>query len=458
MGQELLSRREVLSGLVATGASAARSHPRYNVLFLMSDEHSPHAAGFLGSRIVKTPALDSLARSGTAFSAAYCQNPICVPSRASFVTGRMPSNVGVFGNEGGLRSDVTTLADVFNQAGYQTGWFGKTHWGGDPRFKAGPGNADREALRRRGGKDLKIGRLPEEATVAPWPAAAEVDTVTKEEAVKFLQENRNRPFFAGVSFIKPHFPFIVQENYYRIYKDIADVPRVTQKMIDELPAVSKQEREKYGFAKLTEQQIRKARAVYFGMVTYIDDLVGEILKEVDRLGLRENTIILYIADHGELAGEHGLWYKNSFYEASVRVPFVWSFPKAIPQGKMIGAPVMNMDIFPTLCDLCGIPKPAGLEGQSLLPLMSGKEDGSRRYALSENFRGRSASRMIRTDRWKYCYFHEDREQLFDMRNDREEVNNLAGAPEHRELVASLRSRALAGWVRRDQAERSRKKK
>jgi len=424
----------------------------------MSDEHSPHAAGFLGSRMVKTPALDALARSGTAFGAAYCQNPICVPSRASFVTGRMASNVGVFGNDGSLDPKVTTMADVFNEAGYKTAWFGKTHWGGNPRFQTGSGKNTQEAARRRGGKELEIGRLPEEATVAPWPVSAEVDTITKEEAVDFLKQNRNRPFFAGVSFVKPHFPFIVQEQYYRMYKDIADVPRVTQKMLDDLPLVSKQEREKYGFAKLTSEQIRKARAVYFGMVSYIDDLAGEILKTVDQLGLRNNTIILYTADHGELAGEHGLWYKNSFYEAAVRVPFVWSFPPAIPRGKMIHAPVMNMDIFPTLCELCGLTKPEGLEGRSLLPLMTGAEDGGSRYALSENYRNRSASRMIRTPQWKYCYFDQDREQLFDMRADREEENNLAGRPEHRELMASLRARALEGWRRQGQEARPKKKK
>ncbi len=459
MSRPLLSRREVLGGLVTLPARAAApaKGTRYNVLFLMSDEHSPHAAGFLGSRIVKTPALDSLARSGTAFSAAYCQNPICVPSRASFVTGRMPSNVGVYGNDGGLDPKATTMADVFNAAGYKTAWFGKTHWGGNPRFQTGSGKNTQEAERRRGGKRVEIGRLPEEATVAPWPVTAEVDTITKEEAVEFLKQNRNQPFFAGVSFVKPHFPFIVQEQYYRMYKDVADAPRVTQKMLDELPAVSKQEREKYGFAKLTEAQIRKARAVYFGMVSYIDDLVGEILKTVDQLGLRNNTIILYTADHGELAGEHGLWYKNSFYEAAVSVPFVWSFPPAIPRGKMIHAPVMNMDIFPTLCELCGLPKPEGLEGRSLLPLMTGAEDGSRRYALSENYRNRSASRMIRTPQWKYCYFDQDREQLFDMRTDRAEEKNLAGRPEHRELVASLRARALEGWKKPAGGNRSRKK-
>jgi choline-sulfatase len=447
-----VNRREfLLSSTAAVTAPAAR---RPNVLFLMSDEHSPHAAGWLGNRIVRTPALDSLAAAGVTFGSAYCQNPICVPSRASFATGRMPSNVGVFGNDGGLRPDAVTLADVFREAGYTTAWFGKTHWGGNPRFQIQPG-------RDAGAKDPEGGprsRLPEDARVSSLPLSAEVDTLAQQQTISFLKEHGGKPFFAGCSFIKPHFPFLVQDKYYQLYKDIVDVPEVTQEMLDELPQVSRLEREKYGFARLTPEQIRKARAIYFGMVTYIDELLGGILRTVDDLGLRRNTIILYTADHGELAGEHGLWYKNSFYEASVRVPHVWSFPGTLPAGRTLDSPVMNMEIFPTLCGLCGLKPPPGLEGRSWLPLLDGKEDGSQRRALSENFRAGWASRMIRAGRWKYCYFHDDREQLFDLVNDPREVRNVVSRPEHRDLVASLKRQALEGWNREEYFSRSGRKK
>jgi arylsulfatase A-like enzyme len=146
-----------------------------------------------------------------------------------------------------------------------------------------------------------------------------------------------------------------------------------------------------------------------------------------------------------LAGEHGLWYKNSFYEASARIPHIWSFPGRLPKGRTISAPTMNMDIFPTLCDLCGLEQPAALEGASLLPLVDGKDKGSGRYALSENFRGGWASRMIRSGKWKHCYFHKDREQLFDVEADPAETVNLAAHPQHRQLAAELKGRALAGW-------------
>lgn len=433
------TRREFLA---MTAATAAAPVERPNVLFLMSDEHSPHAARWMGSRIVETPALDSLAREGVAFTSAYCQNPICVPSRASFVTGRMPSNVGVFGNDGGLKPEAPTLADIFRKGGYTTAWFGKTHWGGNPRFDIQPG---RDAGAREG-HETGRSRLPQDAKITGEAIEDEVDALAQRQILAFLKEHREKPFFAGVSFIKPHFPFIVQEEYYRRYKEIAGVPEVTERMIEDLPRMSRAERDKYGFASLTPEQIRRARAVYFGMVTFIDELVGGILKQLEALGLRRKTIVLYTADHGELAGEHGLWYKNSFYEAAVRVPHIWSIPGRVKE-KVVTAPTMNMDIFPTLCELCGLEKPAGLEGASLLPLIDGKDRGTERIALSENFRGGWASRMIRKGRYKYSYFHEDREHLFDLEKDPEERTNLAGEPGHARVLADMKASALAGWNR-----------
>ncbi|MFB3829571.1 MAG: sulfatase [Bryobacteraceae bacterium] len=439
--QTPITRRSFVQSLAAAPALDAPAEG-CNILFLMSDEHSPHAAGWLGNKLVRTPAIDSLARAGTAFTASYCQNPVCVPSRASLLTSRMASNVGVFGNDGGLFADAPKMGTVFRNAGYAVGWMGKTHWGGESGFDVTHGSDD---ATDRPDRRKQWTRQPEDAGVADWPVSQEPDTIAKNHALRFLEQNRNRRFFAGLSFRKPHFPFAVQEEFYRLYKGRGDAPKVTPQMIEDLPLVSKKERETYGFAKLNEAQIIKAREVYFGMVTYMDSLVGEVLKKLDGLGLREKTIILYTADHGELAGEHGLWYKNSFYEASVRIPMVWSFPRQIPRGKQIHAPVMNMDIFPTLCELCGVSAPGGLEGRSLLPLIRGVEDGSRRYALAESFRGGFASRMIRSGEWKYCYYHEDREQLFNLRNDPEETVNLVNRPEHRELAASLKKRALEGW-------------
>jgi choline-sulfatase len=185
--------------------------------------------------------------------------------------------------------------------------------------------------------------------------------------------------------------------------------------------------------------------MYYGMVTYVDDEYSRILKKLDDLGLRENTIIIYIADHGEMLGDRGIWYKNSFYDGSASVPFIWSFPKELPQGKVVTTPAMNMDIFPTLCDLCKLPKPSGLEGSSLVPVMKGGDDGNARFALSENYRDGFAGRMIRTAKYKYFFYNNGEEFLYDMQADPREEVNLAKKSEFSQVVQSLKAQAVVGW-------------
>jgi choline-sulfatase len=428
---------------VATGAAT----PGYNVLFLISDEHTPRVLGCYGDALVKTPALDSLAAKGVRFTAAYCQNPICVPSRVSFVSGRMPCHLKAFGfrnTDNQTYQGITTLADVFNEAGYKTAWLGKTHWG-NPRFvevldvKKKPGAGDDG----EGGPE----RLPQDAKIANWPVEKNPEHLTVDAAISFLDRNKDKRFFLGVSLVRPHFPFIIQEKYYNLYKDKVTAPRAPENLIKDLPAVSKEERKRYKHAKATDADTLRAKAMYYGMVTYVDEEYGRILKKLDELGLRENTIIIYTADHGEMLGERGIWYKNSFYDGSASIPFIWSFPKELQQGKVVSAPAMNMDIFPTLCDLCKLPKPNGLEGSSLVPLMKGSDDGNGRLALSENFRDGFAGRMIRTAKYKYFFYNNGEEYLYDMQADPGEEVNLAKKPEFVQLAHELKPKASIGWTR-----------
>jgi len=417
----------------------------YNVILLMTDEHNPRIIGCYGDALVKTPTLDGLAARGVRFTSAYCQNPICVPSRVSLVSGRMPSHLQTFGNTANQKyENITTLADVFVKAGYQTAWFGKTHWG-DPRFqKTGEGAKNKRVAKAE--QDESFGRLPQESQVSKWPVEKNPEHLTAGEALAFLEQNKARKFFMGVSFTKPHFPFTIQQQYYDLYRGKVSPPRATPELIEELPAVSKQERAKYKHAEATTEDIMRAKAIYYGMVNYVDEELGRILKKLDEMGLRDKTIILYTADHGEMLGDRGIWYKNSFYDGSAGIPFIWSFPKALPQGKVVSAPAMNMDIFPTLCDLCNLPKPAGLEGKSLVPLMKGTEDGRDRYALSENYRGGFAGRMIRTAKWKYSFYTNGEEYLYDMQADPNEENNLIKNPAHRKTADELKQRASEGWI------------
>ncbi len=426
--------------------AAAESAPRYNVLLLMSDEHNPRVLRCAGDPLVQTPHFDSLAARGVRFTAAYCQNPICVPSRVSLVSGRMPSNLATFGNTANQKyGGITTLADAFNTAGYHTAWFGKTHWG-EPRFQD-YGRGKNLAADAAADADETLSRLPQDSFVSPWPAEKNPEHVTADQALAFLDDHKTKPFFLGVSFVKPHFPFTIQQKYYDLYAGKVAPPRAGENLITGLPAISKQEREKYNHAGATEADILRTKAIYYGMVTYVDEEFGRILQKLDALGLRENTIILYTADHGEMLGDRGLWYKNSFYDGSATIPFIWSFPKALPSGRVVATPAMNMDVFPTLMDLCALPKPAGLEGTSLLPVMLDTDSGAQRVALSENFRGNFAGRMIRTARWKYFFYTGGEEFLYDLAADPGEETNLAARPEHRALADDLKAKASVGWVR-----------
>ena len=435
----------ILPALAAFAAEPVPTRRAPNVLILMSDEHNPRILGCAGDPLVRTPTLDGLAAAGVRFSAAYCQNPICVPSRVSLVSGRMPSNLATFGNTANQRyQGITTLPDVFNAAGYRTAWFGKTHWG-EPRFQDYGGGR-----RLAGGKAVEseetLSRLPQDSFISDWPVEQNPEHLTANQALDFLSANRDRPFVLGVSFVKPHFPFTIQQRYHDLYAGKVAPPRAGEKLIATLPSISRQEREKYGHAQATEADILRTKAIYYGMVTYVDEEFGRILRRLDELGLRDDTIIVYTADHGEMLGDRGLWYKNSFYDGSATIPFIWSYPRLIPRGRVVATPAMNLDVFPTLCALAGLPAPAGLEGSSLLPVMRGEVDGRDRIALSENYRGNFAGRMLRTDRWKYFFYTGGEEYLYDLAADPGEENNLAADPAHGALVAELKARASAGWV------------
>ncbi len=427
-----------------SGQPAAAAGGKFNVLVLMTDEHNAAITGCYGDPVVRTPTLDALAASGVRFTAAYCQNPICVPSRVSLVSGRMPSNLHQFGNANTQKYEgVTTLADLFITAGYEAAWFGKTHWG-NPRFPRTGESDQRQGFEK---VERTFGRLPQDSAVSTWPVEQNTDHITANEALDFLEKNRDRKFFLGVSFVKPHFPFTIQPKYHEMYRGRVGLPpRATDRHIAELPAISRKERATYRHAEASEAEIVRARELYYGMVTYVDEEFGRIVRKLEELGLRDDTIIVYTADHGEMLGERGIWYKNAFQEGSVRIPFIWTFPKRLPQGRVVAAPAMNMDIFPTLAELCGLPAPAGLEGSSLVPVMTGRDDGNGRRALSENFRSGFAGRMIRTARWKYFFYRDGEEFLYDMENDPDEETNLAQDPRHRATAAEMRKEASAGWV------------
>tara|TARA_B100001093_G_scaffold206444_1_gene198433 strand:+ start:1194 stop:2600 length:1407 start_codon:yes stop_codon:yes gene_type:complete len=445
------------SSLFADSRKAStKNSKKPNVLFLMSDEHDPKVLGCYGDSLIESTHLDQLAKQGHLFSSAYCQNPICVPSRASIVTGRFPSKVGVFGNaaekEKKINGEPVTLGNVFRDAGYRTEWLGKEHWGGDNEGlgfgqKNVAVNRDIKASKKFRSLRKKVGRLPQNADIYDFSTDLDEDSIVADHAIQFLSNESEQPFFLGVSFRKPHFPFLVHNKYYDAYKDKVPLPRVTQGMIDDLPTQNLKHREKYKVHEMSDSQTQKARDIYYGMIGFIDDQVGRILSKLDECGLREDTIIVYISDHGEMAGEHGLWYKNAFYEASAAVPMIWSYPKVLDQNKKHSAHTMLLDVFPTLCDLCSISKPDVLEGKSLLPILKGNEDGAERVAISETYSNpKVPGRMVRKKDFKYIYFTDGKRQLFNISKDPAEEFNLVKNPEYKEIVHELHEICLKDFI------------
>ena len=411
-----------------------------NVLWLMSDEHNANVASFAGHPLVQTPAMDAIAAVGTRFDASYCPNPICVPARRAFHAGRMGSNINA--------GNYIAMGAHFKSHGFKTAWFGKQHWDmlANPFDEVGVdcGKLSKQKFKAAGIPWNEGTRRIEDAAVINSPVEFNQDFLAADQAIGFLQANRNSRFFCGVSMVKPHFPFMIQDQYYDLYaNEVISVPQVSQAMVDDLSMAMKIDRSRFGFAALTDDQIRFATKIYYGMVKFVDDQIARVMAMLNTMGLSDNTIVVYMADHGEMLGDHGVWYKNTFLEGSARVPTIVYMPGMDPN--VVQCPTNTIDLYPTLCDLCEIPSPIHLEGHSLVPLMDGSDSGINREAFSENNRHGVAARMIRTNDFKYCYYEDGQEQLYDMLLDPHEEVNLASNPLYAATKDDLRTRALAGW-------------
>ncbi|NLR93952.1 sulfatase family protein [Flammeovirga agarivorans] len=432
-----------------------------NVLVIMTDEHNADVLGVTGNKIIQTPNLDKLASTGVYFDNTYCQNPVCTPSRASFIMGRLPSNVNVFGNDADhkdkqyLKDQGPSLAHTLKAAGYEAEWMGKQHWGCSNQDLGFGDKGDAVELeqktRSKPAKMMrkKIGRLPQNAEVSNYPKENDDDFVTADHAIDYIKNAKeDQPFFLGVSFRKPHFPFEVQQEYFDLYEGKLSAPEVTSSMIEDLPKNTKREYYRFKLDQMTPHQTQRALEMYYGMVTYIDEQIGRVINTLEEKGLRDNTIIVYLTDHGDMCGVKGCWYKNSYYEGSAKVPMIISYPKHFPKNKIEKADVNNMDIYPTICELAGIKTPEVIEGETLVALVNGKQDASERFAISESYRSSYGSRMVKKGAWKYCHYEDSKDQLFNLEIDPKEMYNVIDDPKNKMIVAELKKLALKDFVKR----------
>jgi uncharacterized sulfatase len=414
------------------GNSPQPATSRPNVLFIMMDDMNT-SLGCYGSAMVKSPNIDSLASRGVRFDRAYSQFALCNPSRTSLLSGRRPDTTGVLRNNADPRmklKDALFMPEYFHQLGYFTARVGKIAHDKQPNSVSFDVSESHEQL---GGID----NSQQPACRDRWWCATgnkdedEPDGRVARRVIDLLEKSREKPFFIAAGFALPHSPWYAPRKYFDLYPpDAIQLP--------EEPAG----------AKVDEQEIREARAAYFASVSFIDAQIGLMLKALDRLGLREQTIVVLTSDHGYLLGEHGgIVDKKALFEDVVRVPLIVSAPGKA-QGVACPRIVELVDLYPSLAALCELPPPAGMEGISFVPLLSDPQRSWKTAAFSFTIKSKRSAlyRSVRTDRYSYIENVDGTEpELYDHQSDRAELVNLAGKPAFANELADMKRILREGW-------------
>ena len=431
-----------------------------NILVVMSDQHSRKYASPYGHPFIRTPNMQRLADEGVTFENAYCNSPICGPSRASFMTGRYVPDVEAWDNATVLHSDQPTWAHLLNAAGYETVLSGKMHFQGADQL---------HGFKRRILSDVHGDSSPELAANwtewRPETSAADMsvfyeagpgehsystyDEIATAQAGTFIRsrQNSDRPWAMLVGLITPHYPFVVRRKYWDMYfpqhADLPDVPA----HFDNLHPHKRRLAKWFSFLDVPQELAARARAGYYGLISYADDCLGAILEAVDDSGQAEQTIVIYTSDHGEGAGEHGMWNKHTFYENSVGVPLQIRWPGKIPSNARVRQPVSLVDLTRTIIDAAGVNIDSDWPGTSLLPVASGRSAEGDGLVISDFLADGSwsANRMVRVGDLKYNYYHGEPEELFDLASDPSELIDQTTNPAYARSLQGLRATAMAGY-------------
>ncbi len=443
---------------------------RPNILLLMADQLAPQALPCYGHPVVQAPHLSWLAANGVVFDSAYCNFPICAPSRFSMLSGRLPHSIGAYDNASEFPAATPTMAHYLRHAGYRTILCGKMHFigpdqlhGYEERLTTDIYPADfswtPDWLKGPSHRPTGVSMRPVlEAGPCVRSLQIDYDDEVEYRGTQKLYDlaragDSEQPFFLTVSFSHPHPPFVSPQRHWDLYRD-EDIapPRVPAIPYEELDEHSRwlyvaHAQDQYS---VNEAQVQRARHAYYGMVSYVDEKIGRVLEVLHETGLDEDTIVIFAGDHGEMLGERGMWFKQCFFEWSARVPLIVSCPSRFAPRR-VAAHVSLVDLLPTMLDIASQGSPqepvVPLDGSSLLPLIKGTDAGADRCVISEySSEGVcAASRMVRQGRWKYIFTHLLPPMLFDLQDDPDELNNLAGQPEHAELQQLLHAQLVQGW-------------
>jgi arylsulfatase A-like enzyme len=457
-----------------------------NVLFLISDDMRTELHAY-GSLLAKTPNLDRLLSQGVQFENGYCQYPLSGPSRSSLLTGRRPTTSGLYGNRewfGATYPDWVSLPKYFKQNGYASLRTGKVFHGGiddteawteggeerrvgNPINQAPPSYVTYEQ-RRAHIEQMRRADAAQAANSDRWEAvtgpavATQGDTRVGDRAIEYMQRyaQSGQPFFLACGFSKPHSPLVAPKEFFDLYDDTEIPLPVDFASLPMIPpgfpagSIRVNQADLFINRSASAEEARDMIKAYLACVSYVDWNVGRVLAELDRLGLRGNTIIVFWADHGYQLGEKGKWSKaGSLWEQGTRVPFFIFDPRAAGNGARSHRIVEMIDLYPTLADLCGLPAPEGVDGVSLRPLLDNPEAEWDRPAYTVwNEHGKGVTGIaVRTERWRYAeYFgHGAGCFLTDPVNDPAELVNLAGDPAYKTVVEEMHRlvvRQVAGKV------------
>ncbi len=452
----ILFEHSTLSDCEAQSADLAE---RPNIVFLISDDQRPDTIHALGNKIIRTPNLDRLVKRGTTFTRATCAHPLCVPVRAEILTGCTGFKNGVHPPISQPDLNLATWPNTMRLAGYHTWWVGKWHIAGRPStrgfadslglFSSGqrPPNPQydyrsQEVTGYRGWMFQTDDRrlMPEHG----YGLTPDISAQFADAAIEFIRRAPAEPFFLQVNFTAPHDPLLIPTSYKNAY-DPASIP-LPGNFLPRHPFdhgnYSGRDEKLLPWPR-TPEAIRSDLAVYYAVISHLDEQVGRILDALDETGQRQNTIIIYSSDHGLALGSHGLMGKQNMYEHTINVPFILAGP-GIPEGERQEAQCYLRDLFPTVCELTGVSIPESVQGKSLVPILH--RQVSEVYPFIVGY-FRDVQRMIRKGHWKFVRYPKiNHEQLFDLNSDPLEMHSLIGTAEHQAKADELRVE-LSDWLR-----------
>lgn len=404
------------AALPATLRAAEKPVRQPNILFILTDQQRWDCVGAYGNPKIHTPHVDRLASEGVRFARAYTAQPVCSPNRAAIITGLYPHTSGVWENcksgweeRVGLPESVKAMSEMLAPAGYDCGYFGKWHLGRRDAFATMPyypsdGRGNDHYFGK--GDDKRYG----------------IDVIT-EDAIAYIKQERDRPFYVYVSFYPPHPPYSVPPEYEKRYAAIDN----------------------------------RNKRIYYAMCTKVDEKVGEMMAVLDEMNIADRTLVVFTSDHGHnFDWRWNRHNKRLCYDTSARIPLIARMPGVIPKGRVAEGLISSVDLVPTIHSLIGRPIPDGLEGQDLSDLARGKTDKGREFVFIENIpypfkRDKGEERCVRDDRWKLILSTHREPELIDMKSDPEEEKNRWSEMKGSDTVARL-TRALADWADRTNDE------